>query len=130
MIHHRWAYFLNTQELVNLFKECGGGIGNFDPEDVVFFVGKPVPNIRESVDRGLARRCKDIFERSPDPCRVVRESLSLQWDLTARDGSVHRLHLMEFLQSDLEGDRYPLTEEELALFPSQRAASSSSSGTS
>ncbi|CAE6467081.1 unnamed protein product [Rhizoctonia solani] len=158
MIFHRWAYFLNIQELVNLFKERGGGIGNFDPKDpadmdharraiflylqpgrvevwfamlddkigLVFFVGKPVPNIRESVDRGLARRCKDIFERSPDPCRIVRNSHCLQWDLTARDWSVHRLHIMELLQSDRKGDIYPSTKEELALFPSRRAAASSS----
>ncbi|CAE6451250.1 hypothetical protein ACGC1H_000337 [Rhizoctonia solani] len=154
MIYHRWAYFLNTQELVTVFKECGGGVGNFDPRDpddmhharraiflylmpgrvkvwlacldgklgVVFFVGKPVPDIRKSVDMGLAKRCLDMFERPPDPCRVVGGfGMSVLWDLTSRDMSVHRLELMELLQSDRDGDLYPLTPEELALFPSQQA---------
>ncbi|CAE6531066.1 unnamed protein product [Rhizoctonia solani] len=160
MVRYRWAYFLNTRELVTVFKECGGGIGNFDPlspddidharraiflylmpgrvqvwfaslgdqTGVVFFIGKPVPEIRKSVDKGLARRCLDMFERPPDPCEVVGDpGLGLLWDLTARDRTVHRLHLMELLQSDREGDLYPLSPEQLALFPSQQAKQSSSS---
>ncbi|KAG8690948.1 hypothetical protein FRC11_007895, partial [Ceratobasidium sp. 423] len=170
-IFHRWGYFLNTEELINVYKECGGKHGNFDPQDpddidharraiflylmpgrvqvwfailgqqvgVVFFVGKPVSDIRESVDRGLARRCKDMFQRSPDPCRVVEGDLALHWDLHSRDRTVHRLCLTEFWQyaflvlsapifgtdehvacrSDRMGDRYPLSPEELARFPLQ-----------
>ncbi|CAE6428427.1 unnamed protein product [Rhizoctonia solani] len=145
MAQYRWAYFLNDQELIDLYKACDGKLGTYDPDNfddilharraffqylmpgrvrvwyasldgedgIVFFIGKPVPDIYKAVKRDLAKRCSELFERHPNPCIVVPNSLGLKWDLS-RDKVRHRLHLLEFLQSDRKGDLYPLAPEEIA----------------
>ena len=113
MVYHRWGHFLNMEELVNISKDRGGGIGTFDPRNsddihharraiflylmpgcvrvwfatldnqvgLVFFIGKPIPEIRKAVGNGLAGRCLDMFGRPPNPCRVVKNSLNAKWIL-------------------------------------------------
>ncbi|KAG8755631.1 hypothetical protein FRC11_005898 [Ceratobasidium sp. 423] len=145
MVRYSWAYFLNRQELTDLYKAAGGTIGTFDTDNVydllharraifqylmpgrvqiwyasldgddgmVFFVGKPVLDIRKAVKRDLAKRCWDMFERCPNPCEVVANSGGLKWTLS-RTGTPHQLDLIEFMQSDRKGDRYPLIEADFA----------------
>lgn len=163
----RWAYFLYHQELIQVYTECGGKIGTFDPDEpddllharraifeylmpgrvrvwyascggdngMIFFVGKPVRDIRKAISRDLARRCWDMFERPPNPCTVVENSLNRKWDLIKYDRSTSRLELVEFMQyvmfdisyelgtnkyarlrSDRKGDMYP---EEILPSPSK-----------
>ncbi|CAE6428440.1 unnamed protein product [Rhizoctonia solani] len=87
---------------------------SLDGDDgIVFFIGEPVLDIYKAVKRDLGRRCWELFEEAPDPCILIPNSLGLKWHLS-QDGVLHRLHLLEFLQSDRKGDLYPLAPEEIA----------------
>ncbi|CAE6409105.1 unnamed protein product [Rhizoctonia solani] len=97
-----------------------------DDHGIVFFIGKPVLDIHKAVKRDLAKRCWELFERAPNPCTLVPNSLGLKWDLS-RDRAPHRLDLLEFLQSDRKGDLYPLAPEEVARLQAEYGISESSS---
>ncbi|EUC60603.1 hypothetical protein RSOL_355240 [Rhizoctonia solani AG-3 Rhs1AP] len=84
----------------------------------VFFVGKSVPEPREAFGRELASRCYQMFRRSPDQCKSIRDSENMWWNLYSRDGTKQLLKLGEFLGSDTEGDMYPLTPEQIAMLTS------------
>ncbi|CAE6482329.1 unnamed protein product [Rhizoctonia solani] len=100
---------------------------SLDGDDgIVFFVGKPVLDIHKAVKRDLAKRCWELFEQAPDPCIVVANTLGLKWELS-RDKVRHRLHLLEFLQSDREGDLYPLAPDEIARLRAEYGITGSSS---
>ncbi|KAG8729391.1 hypothetical protein FRC11_008864 [Ceratobasidium sp. 423] len=87
-------------------------------DGMVFFVGEPDCSLREAVNRDLAKRCYSVFGRPPDPCNLVDDVGDVKYDLTTRDGTVHRLRLLEFMQSDRHGDRYPLLWQNIP--PDQR----------
>ncbi|KDN41353.1 hypothetical protein RSAG8_07468, partial [Rhizoctonia solani AG-8 WAC10335] len=82
-------------------------------DGMVFFIGKPVLDIRKSVKKDFAKRCWDMFERPPNPCEILVNGGGLKWNLS-HTGTPHELELFEFMQSNKRGDMYPLTEEDFA----------------
>ncbi|KDN42445.1 hypothetical protein RSAG8_06762, partial [Rhizoctonia solani AG-8 WAC10335] len=137
--YYQWGYFLTYQQIVDLYKHMGGKFGTFNPDElndifharrtifhylmpgpvrvwiagtdqdvgVVFFIGKPSCPIRESVEPGLAGRCLAIFGGPPCPFTRVPDTTGIY--VMKRKGTLYKLDLIQFMQSDTEGDRDPVT---------------------
>ncbi|CUA74201.1 hypothetical protein RSOLAG22IIIB_11040 [Rhizoctonia solani] len=91
--------------------------GTDEAVGVVFFIGKPNRPIRESVEPGLAGRCLAMFGGPPCPFTLVAHTGGEVY-MMKRKGQLYKLDLLQFMQSDTEGDRHPLMLSDI--LPEQR----------
>ncbi|CAE7066845.1 unnamed protein product [Rhizoctonia solani] len=144
MVYYQWGYYRTNQQIIDIYKTCGGKFGRFDPHDltdifharrsifhylmpgpvrvwiagndagdgVLFFIGKPNCPIRESAEPDLAGRCLAMFGGPPCPFTLVPNTYGEQY-IMKRTGKLYKIDLLEFMQSDTKGDRYPLILDEI-----------------
>ncbi|CAE6387610.1 unnamed protein product [Rhizoctonia solani] len=91
--------------------------GNDDEDGILFFIGKPNRPFGESVDPELAKRCYAMFGRPPSPFTLVEDTGGEIYVMKVK-GKLYKVDLVEFMQSNTKGDRYPVMLADI--LPEQR----------
>ncbi|CAE6364563.1 unnamed protein product [Rhizoctonia solani] len=142
MVSLLWGYYLNREELLAIYKECGGTLGTFNPGEM-----KDLQHARRAISHWIMPTLLNVWYTNFDlvddgfvfyigkpDCPNLRDAIkpSLATRCTrvfkrapdqfrfieghwymVRDEKKHRLRMMERMRSNRDGDMYPLTVYDL-----------------